>query len=287
MWYRLIGRVGRGGIPMDQDEQQPAYHRKKTVSIVILVFMIFFMLTTSGCIKLLQQSAGGEKNTGANAPHPNAADTGTRLSSPTQVISVPPTRTVPVITPTSSSLVMDAAPILTPDPYPLLHATRINRTDEGNELSQTAEFTRIYTLRGESVGLLVNVTQGPLLISFDVNPMYDCVEDPDSCKGDLRNPKVQPYFILTVRDSQTREIVAEDGYGRIYSSQKIDREIKIFSTGQYHLTFTGNYLDVTLSITTGAAQDRNTTSSASITSVNLVTSSQEHMIAIRRAQGGI
>jgi hypothetical protein len=181
---------------------------------------------------------------------------------------------------------MDAAPILTPDPYPLLHATRINQTSENNSISRTAEFTKTYTPRGESVGLLVNVTQAPLVISFDVNPMYDCVDDPDSCKGDLLNPKVQPFFSITVRDNQTREIVAEDGYGRIYSSQKTDREIKIFSTGQYHLTLTGNQLDVTLSITTGASPDRNTTSSASITTVHPITS-QERMIAIRRAQGGV
>lgn len=270
---------------MDQDGQQPAYYGKKTVRIMLLVFMVFLVVTTSGCIKLLQQSAGGEKGTGADVSHLNVSDNGTRTASPTRAKSIPPTQPVPVITATPSSLVMDAAPILTPDPYPLLHATRINQTNESNELSPPAEFTRTYTLRGEAVGLLVNVTQAPLLISFDVNPMYDCLDNPDSCRGDLRNPMVQPYFTLTIRDNQTLEIVAEDGYGRVYSSQKTDREIKIFSTGQYHLTFTGNYLDVTLSITTGAAHDRNTTSSASITSVHPMTS-QERMIAIRRAQGG-
>ena len=246
--------------------------------------MVFLVVTTSGCIKLLQQSAGGEKGTDAHVSQQNESDNSTRTSSLTRLKSIPPTRPVTVITPTSSSLVMDAAPILTLDPYPLLHATRINQTNGSNELSYTPEFTRTYTLRGESVGLLVNVIQAPLVISFDVNPMYDCMDNPDSCRGDLRNPMTQPYFILTVRDNQTLEIVAEDGYGRIYSSQKTDREIKIFSTGQYHLTFTGNYLDVTLSITTGASPDRNTTSSASTTSVHPVTS-QERMIAIRNGQG--
>jgi len=271
---------------MGQGTQQSSYYGKKTVSIVILVFMVFLVVTTSGCIKLLQQSAGGEKGSGAEVSHLNVSDNSTRTASPTRAKSIPSTRPVPVITATPSSLVMDAAPILTPDPYPLLHATRINQTSENNSISRTAEFTKTYTPRGESVGLLVNVTQAPLVISFDVNPMYDCVDDPDSCKGDLLNPKVQPFFSITVRDNQTREIVAEDGYGRIYSSQKTDREIKIFSTGQYHLTLTGNQLDVTLSITTGASPDRNTTSSASITTVHPITS-QERMIAIRRAQGGV
>ena len=252
---------------------------------MILVFMVFLLVTTSGCIKLLQQSAGGEKGTVATVSHPNISDTSMRTSSVVRVKSIPPTMTVPVITPTSSSLVTDAAPILTPDPYPLQHATRINQTNESNDLSCIPEFTRTYTLRSEAVGLLVNVTQAPLVISFDVNPMYDCVNNSDSCRGDLRNPMVQPYFILTIRDNQTKEIVAEDGYGRIYSSQKTDREIKIFSTGQYHLTFTGNQLDVTLSITTGTSQNRNATSSASITSVHPVTA-LERMIAIRNGQGG-
>jgi hypothetical protein len=248
--------------------------------------MIFLIVSTSGCIKLLQQSAGGEKGTGAKVSHTNISNTSMRTSSLTKVRTIPPTSPVTVINSPSSGVVTDAAPILTPDPYPLQHASRINQTNESTTLSQVPEFARKYTLRGEALGLLVNVTRAPLVISFDVNPMYDCLDDPDSCKGDLKNPKVQPYFFITVRDNQTLEIVAEDGYGRIYSSQKDDREIKIFSTGQYHLTFTGNYLDITLSITTGASPDRNTTSLASITTVHPMTS-QERMIAIRRAQGGV
>jgi hypothetical protein len=118
-----------------------------------------------------------------------------------------------------------------------------------------AEFSRTYVLRGNATGLVVNATvlEGPLWIAFDVKPLYDCLENVESCRGDNAKTISRPYFTLTVRDNRTREIVAEDGYGQEYSSQKTNRTIKIYGEGQYHLTLTGNSVDVTLAVATGAA----------------------------------
>jgi hypothetical protein len=123
----------------------------------------------------------------------------------------------------------------------------------------------------------VNVIEGPLYLVYTVNPQNDCLRNPDSCRGSLDKPVQRPYLTITVRDNETGEILAEDGYGREYSSDTGDysisitsdsedgestttqepgpRRIVIFREGTFHITMEGNYLDIDLSIITGASPD--------------------------------
>ena len=123
-----------------------------------------------------------------------------------------------------------------------------------------AKFRQSYALRGNSTGLTVNATalESPLTICFKVKPLYDCIKNPDSCRGKTDTGKSTnlqsislPYFTLTIRNDQTRELITEDGYGGIYSSQITNRTISIYNEGRYHLTLSGNSVDVTLSVGTG------------------------------------
>jgi hypothetical protein len=85
---------------------------------------------------------------------------------------------------------------------------------------------------------------------------------------------------ITVRDNQTHEIVAEDGYSRGYSSDTGNemyhntvadistgttttstapsgpRYIAIYNEGAYQITIEGNYLTVDVKILTGASPSR-------------------------------
>jgi hypothetical protein len=115
---------------------------------------------------------------------------------------------------------------------------------------------------------------------YTVNPKYDCLQDPDSCRGTILVPVNNPYMTITVRNNQTNEIVAEDGYSRQYSSDTGTytfsntgytstsvngqttmtyisvpgpRYIPIYSNGQFQITIEGSYLSVTVSIITGTA----------------------------------
>ena len=160
-------------------------------------------------------------------------------------------------------IVTDAPPELTPDLYPGQHATKIDALQDNSDRVNIADFKRTYVLRGNSTGVVVNATklEGPLWIYFDVDPLYDCIADPDACRGGKYDSAsntvltsiITPYFTLTVRENSTREIVAEDGYGGIYSSQTTNRVIKIYGEGWYHLTLSGNSVDVTFAIATGTA----------------------------------
>ena len=80
-------------------------------------------------------------------------------------------------------------------------------------------------MAAHAVGLEVNVTEGPFLIYFTINPKYDCLNDPDSCRGTVLVPVNRPYCTITVTDNQTHQIVAEDGYAPGVQFAETDRSI--------------------------------------------------------------
>jgi hypothetical protein len=242
--------------PVHQHIQKKMEHRKKTTPVFLLLVLVIFMAGSAGCIKLIQKTAGGESAATAipdavkahgspSIQSPSAGTSATRKSLPAP--SIP----VPTVTPQQPALVQEAAPILTPNDNVILHAVQINTTPGYYLLYKPWVFTKTYTLRDNATALLVNVTEGPLVIGFTVNPMYDCLADPDSCRGTALVSVNNPYLTITVRDNQTQEIVAEDGYAGEYSSNTTERYIMVYREGQFNITITGSGLDVTISITTG------------------------------------
>ncbi|MDD1702536.1 MAG: hypothetical protein LUQ31_06115 [Methanoregula sp.] len=253
----------------------------RTYISVILVLLLIVALCSAGCINMIRKSASGE-------PAATPAVPVGLTENPVATQSVPQTlqptkqQTAVSVTPLKSEIVIEVTPYTTPDPYPIIPGVRINSTPQYSFLDRTPEFTKTYTLGGNATGLLVNVVQGPLYIVYTIDPKYDCLMDPDSCRGTVLVPVNRPYMTITVRDNQTREIVAQNGYGREYSSDtgnygeitymgaKVDstdnsgesvatpgpRYIAIYREGQFQITLQGNYLDVNIRIITGASPNR-------------------------------
>lgn len=252
---------------------------RRRYRVVFLILLILAVTLSSGCLKIMQQSGSGA-NPGSSAL---VQDTLKKSDSPHPQKNVSPSQ-LTITKPTSPDLVMSALPELTPDPYPIQHAMQINASAEPLRHMRLAEFKQTYVLRGNSTGLIINATklEGPLWIYFEVKPLYDCIENPDSCRGETGKSISRPYLTITVRDNQTRAIIAEDGYGREFSSQKENRTIKIYGEGRYHLTLTGDSVDVTLAVATGAIPLLNETQRAA-------ESSQEKSLPpeiLRRIRGG-
>lgn len=236
---------------------------------MFLIVLVILAAGTSGCLKIIQQQSGagiatGSTNVSSGPVSPTISVSPTPgyppfMNRPGYSSAPTTTRQTPAsVAPASPGLLTDALPEMTPNPYPVQHAMQINETPLTSHYMRYGEAKRTYILRGNSTGLVVNATvlKGPLWISFTIKPLYDCIKDPDSCRGKKLNSESPqsislPYFTLTVRNNQTREIVAEDGYGGIYSSQKDNRTIMIYREGLYHLTLTGNSVDVTLAVATG------------------------------------
>jgi len=247
------------------------------VSLALLI-LIVLMAGSAGCIKLAQNAISRE-----TTPTTVPTITETPIVTPVALSQTNPTPVpLPVLTPAKSDIVTEVTPYETPNPYIFPNAIPINGTPQQPAFQyREPEFTKTYPINSSNpVGLLVNVVQAPLYIVYTVNPKYDCLSDPDSCRGTVTVPVNRPYMTITVRDNQTGDIVAQDGYGRIYSSdtgtytitytanlstsvngkqqqtytvEPGPRYIAIYKDGQFQITINGDYLDVTVSIITGSS----------------------------------
>lgn len=218
---------------------------RPTIPQLYSVLICLFLIATAsscGCIKVVERSIASQTAAGDATPMATSDRTAPAI---TGMAGQPP---VAMATP---PVVAAANPILIDDPYKTLHATRINRTEDNRSVVRTPVYENSYILRGNAYGLIVNATKGPLIVTYDVTPVYDCLDKPDTCRGTMQVSVNRPYCIITVRDNESRAILAQDGYAREYSSQKSDRTITIFKDGQFHITLEGNYLTVKLSIVTG------------------------------------
>jgi len=248
-----------------------------TAMWIMILLLLAALICSSGCIRMVQESTH-HILTGKEAPQNTI---GLNITPTHPEITRSSLQQDPVVemTPAKSDIVTEVAPFLTPDPYPIMHGTRINATPLENPLDRNPEFEKDYSLRGNSSGLLVNVAEAPLYIVYEVTPDYDCLKEPESCRGTGKAPINIPYLTITVRDNQTQEIVAEDGYGREFSSDighyefvitktNADgsattttstpgpRSIKIYREGVFHVTLEGNYLNVNVKILTGTSPSR-------------------------------
>lgn len=254
----------------------------------IMVMVLIAAVVSGGCINKFTQRSDLPETTPeiTTVTTPLPENTSARSADTT----ISPVSQVPIatkITPVKSEVVHVVAPIVTPDPYPVMHGTRINSTPLFNRLDRTVEFEKSYHLTGGANGLLVNVAEGPLYIVYIVTPQNDCLESPGSCKGDMTKPVQRPYMTITVRDNETHEIIAQDGYAREYSSDTGNYEfsftskstmdtlvssasyeevtttsspgpryIPIYKEGTFHITIEGAFVDADVKILTGAMPTR-------------------------------
>ena len=249
-----------------------------TVLCAVVLILLAATTFSSGCIKMLQKSTEPIQSDNGSSQ----STTGIYVTSALPDATPGSLQQAPVaeMTLARSEVVTEVTPFLTPDPYPVIHGIRVNATPMDNPLDRSPEFEKNYHLEGNAFGLLVNVAEGPLYIVFVVAPEYDCMANPASCRGNLAASVNRPYMTITVRDNQTHEIVAEDGYAREYSSDTGNemfsntgtdtltgttttyttypgpRYIAIYKEGAYQITIEGNYLTVDVKILTGATQSR-------------------------------
>lgn len=251
----------------------------RIIVVVTLIVLTAFAMC-GGCINKIMQNSGESGPTPGITLRETPAVKDTAASPAASRIS--PVSQIPEITPVKSEVVQVVAPFMTPDPYPVIHATPINSTPDADRLNRNVEFEKSYHLTGGAEGLLVNVAEGPMYIVYVVSPQNDCLND--ACRGTNEKPLQRPYLRITVRDNRTHEIIAQDGYGYEYSSdtgqQKISRTsttadgstetynspetpvpryIPIYQEGIFHITIEGAYLDTKVKILTGPTLSRSTT----------------------------
>jgi hypothetical protein len=216
---------------------------KRSLVLIILLMVVACTIAT-GCMSRVQHA------TSESAPpingEPKTSLSPTINPDPTPVPTVFPQTTI--ASPVKTEVAQEVPPPFTVvDPYPMQHATRIDSVPMNLSSNRIPDYTKKYTLQSNTFWLLINVEKGPLWINFDVTPVKDCMSN------HCREPGSRPTLVITVVDKATEAIVAQDGYGTVYSWQKTGRSIVIYREGQYYLNITGNDLDATLSVATGAS----------------------------------
>ena len=136
----------------------------------------------------------------------------------------------PVVTPSPTQVigtVVDAEPI--PPSVAVTLSYREMSPDGGNlarpnEMPTATFKSSVYNLRYTDIGLLATVEQAPFVIEFWTSA-YN------------QNP-YDSLVVITVRDPCTGEIILEDGYNGLYSSDPYKRMV-IRKSGQFHVNIYG------------------------------------------------
>jgi len=139
--------------------------------------------------------------------------------------------------------------------HTFIQPTTFQRYEEG--------YVTIYSLTGQKISQVLplvsfKLINPPLVIDFNITPSraidlkyVEYKEISTIYKENLvvNRPYEDAWFLLIVRDKDTGQIVAEDGFGRTYSFQS-PRQLVLRECGNYSFEFTGDYgkLDLTMKV---------------------------------------
>jgi len=147
--------------------------------------------------------------------------------------TTPPTPETPTPPPTPTqrgTYAESATPIRDPNPYVLpYHSTYYNPKDR----TFPTIFQQSYRLNFQYEAVYAQVLEAPFIIDFAVSPGSDS--------------PIRSFFLITVRDNTTQQLLAQDGYFRTYSSNSPKRLI-FSSPGTYHINMYGGFVTVDLTL---------------------------------------
>lgn len=211
-------------------------HNPTTVTRVYKSFFVtvvmVLILASAGCAELppggesgwsgLLSNSEPEETPGGPDPDPGHLTPATPYPTATSsmasfTLSRPPPETAPM-----------------PDPY----VTLSNRTAQFNITHATEAFS-------------FNLTTPPLIIDFEVEPkMITRVKHAKSDYTDRKYqdftqtyPSEESWFTVTVRDPKSGKIVAQDGFGKLFSADTHKR-VFVGRSGEYLIQFDGNDVKV-------------------------------------------
>lgn len=226
-------------------ERQDFIYFALALVVIALIGLVVKPMLPNIAIHPIQREGG--------SPTPNTSVEYTPVTGTPEVRSTPMTiATVPTATGSVEEMPGALGNTVQLD-YPVLSDMRPHPPEEpirssaqnssAGSLSQsdaTPVLSRSYSMRYLSVGYLIEAQKTPVVIDLEITP-----------KSKTTNP-YYTFFVATVRDPLTMEVIEENGYGRQYSLRK-DKQIVLYKSGRYHLTLYGNDVDVTIRIFIGNA----------------------------------
>ncbi|MDD2472584.1 MULTISPECIES: hypothetical protein [unclassified Methanoculleus] len=200
----------------------------------IISAVIVLVLASAGCEEL--PSGGDFGGSGSLSPETEE----TPENNPGYLVPATP---YPTATGGMASPTLSKSPAVTPtsDPYVTLY----NQTTPFNLTHSTDAFS-------------FDLTAPPLLIDFTVEPKmverekYGTSDYGSKKEGVFkqRYPSEDSWFTVTVRDRESGEIVAENGFGKLFSTDT-HKEVYIGRSGDYLIQFSGNEVTVHILVRAG------------------------------------
>jgi hypothetical protein len=226
---------------------------KRTVEWLALVLVIVVVLTACGCVEFLGADDGTENGvqvTTTPLKSPSGSSTTPKATPPAEIppgmdeelwwelYGDQPLVTVAITPPPDmESYVVSAEPIVDEETVPSGLVSQGMPANDGSSLPFAYPiYQGYYFMRYDNAGLAASIAEAPLVIDYKVNALND-------------NP-YYAFLVITVRDADTLEVVAQEGYGRVYSVQE-EKQIIIRAPGNYHINLYGNLVDVDLTVSAG------------------------------------
>lgn len=97
-------------------------------------------------------------------------------------------------------------------------------------------FEEFYQMNYQNIGLFADMVEQPFIVQYFTTAKH---ESPH-----------QSYLIITITDYDTEEIIIEEGFNRVYSSES-PKEIILRKPGRYHINIHGAMTDVTVKMYAG------------------------------------
>ena len=142
----------------------------------------------------------------------------------------PEETTLPPTTPPPMAWAVAAKPIEDPNPYVLpYYSTVYNPAGKVFPVI----FDQSYDFKYQYEAVVAHADKAPLIIDFAVSPGS--------------TTPIRSFFLITVRDNTTRQLLAQDGYFRTYSDNSPKR-LYFSSPGTYHINMYGAFVGVDLTI---------------------------------------
>jgi hypothetical protein len=193
-----------------------------------LLLLALFLVACSGCIALEKDDDPGTVEppwSGAAQPPPGEtahvpSSTGNRNTVvPVDPVPVQPGEFLP--NPNTANVT-------------LIPMTRIDTARPVAE--KTKVFEERYILYHSARGLQVDVVDVPFIITFSATPKHP-------------EPDANSRLVVTVRDSGTLRLIADEGYHGIYGSDR-EKSITLYRAGRYIVTLDGRFVDVKVTMGT-------------------------------------
>lgn len=213
-----------------------------------MILVLLMVVLSSGCINSVQAMLGGSGTNGKLLDEDEYPPGMSLVPGPDSSAGA-----AAVLTPAPSPAQTLAVEVVSPDPYVTTDPYRLPYRDHGNwstvdavRVEKIPQYSKSFVLRSNATAVRVNAPEAPVVIDLTFNPKWD---NPDQTK-ETSGSFVHSKALVTVHPDNSSAVLEQDGYGCGYSTET-KKKITLYREGTVVITLSGDFIDVTMKVTSG------------------------------------